>query len=217
MAGRGRAGGRGAGQAAGRGGRPLHPQLHGAAWRGELGRAARQSRRPRPQHQPHHLAHPGRGEAEGRGQVNISNSSTAKTAGKCISCPAGQELRGAKQPGQGRQPGLPALHRPHLHQRVRPPPPRRCNPLLYDQTQVLHLLSCHLNENDKNINCSALACRYERAMLATERRMRELGLVDPLSVLALDEWEIERERVVINRSRNILSEMYRLSKKIISE
>ena len=54
-------------------------------------------------------------------------------------------------------------------------------------------------------------------MLATERRMRELGLVDPLSVLALDEWEIERERVVINRSRNILSEMYRLFKKIISE
>ena len=29
-------------------------------------------------------------------------------------------------------------------------------------------------------------------MAATEARMRELGLVDPLSVLALDEWEIER-------------------------
>ena len=29
--------------------------------------------------------------------------------------------------------------------------------------------------------------------------MRELGLVDPLSTLALDEWEIERSNVVINR------------------
>ena len=29
--------------------------------------------------------------------------------------------------------------------------------------------------------------------------MRELGLVDPMSTLALDEWEIERSNVVINR------------------
>ena len=34
-------------------------------------------------------------------------------------------------------------------------------------------------------------------MAATEARMRELGLVDPLSVLALDEWEIERQRFII--------------------
>ena len=29
--------------------------------------------------------------------------------------------------------------------------------------------------------------------------MRALGLVDPMSVLALDEWEIDRDSVVINR------------------
>ena len=29
--------------------------------------------------------------------------------------------------------------------------------------------------------------------------MRELGLVDPMSVLALDEWEVEREHIVMNR------------------
>ena len=34
-------------------------------------------------------------------------------------------------------------------------------------------------------------------MAATEARMRELGLVDPLSVLALDEWEIERQRFAL--------------------
>ena len=29
--------------------------------------------------------------------------------------------------------------------------------------------------------------------------MRELGLVDPMSLLALDEWEVEREKIVMNR------------------
>ena len=29
--------------------------------------------------------------------------------------------------------------------------------------------------------------------------MRELGLVDPMSLLALDEWEVERENIVMNR------------------
>ena len=36
-------------------------------------------------------------------------------------------------------------------------------------------------------------------MKATEQRMRELGLLDPLATLALDEWEVEREHVIINR------------------
>ena len=41
--------------------------------------------------------------------------------------------------------------------------------------------------------------QYELKMKETEKRMRELGLVDPLSVLALDEWETDRENVVMNR------------------
>ena len=36
-------------------------------------------------------------------------------------------------------------------------------------------------------------------MAATEERMRSLGLLSPLNVLTLDEWEIPRDRVVINR------------------
>ena len=36
-------------------------------------------------------------------------------------------------------------------------------------------------------------------MKATEDRMRALGLLTPMSVLTLDEWEIPRDRVVINR------------------
>lgn len=41
--------------------------------------------------------------------------------------------------------------------------------------------------------------RYEMKMRATEDRMRALGLLTPMSVLTLDEWEIPRDRVVINR------------------
>ena len=41
--------------------------------------------------------------------------------------------------------------------------------------------------------------QYELKMKETELRMRELGLVDPLSVLALDEWETDRDNVVMNR------------------
>merc|ERR1711971_1346209 len=40
---------------------------------------------------------------------------------------------------------------------------------------------------------------YEMKMRATEERMRALGLLTPMSVLTLDEWEIPRDRVVINR------------------
>ena len=36
-------------------------------------------------------------------------------------------------------------------------------------------------------------------MKATEDRMRALGLLTPMSVLQLDDWEIPRDRVVINR------------------
>ncbi|TRY61846.1 hypothetical protein TCAL_10559 [Tigriopus californicus] len=41
--------------------------------------------------------------------------------------------------------------------------------------------------------------RYERKMRHTEERMRALGLLTPTSLLTLDEWEIPRDRVVINR------------------
>lgn len=44
-----------------------------------------------------------------------------------------------------------------------------------------------------------LKIRYEQKMRATEDRMRQLGLLTPTSVLTLDEWEIPRDRVVINR------------------
>ena len=36
-------------------------------------------------------------------------------------------------------------------------------------------------------------------MRLTEERMRALGLLTPSCVLTLDEWEIPRDRVVINR------------------
>ena len=41
--------------------------------------------------------------------------------------------------------------------------------------------------------------RYEMKMAATEERMRSLGMLSPTNVLTLDEWEIPRDRVVINR------------------
>ena len=41
--------------------------------------------------------------------------------------------------------------------------------------------------------------RYEMKMRQTEDRMRALGLMPPTSFLTLDEWEIPRDRVVINR------------------
>ena len=44
-----------------------------------------------------------------------------------------------------------------------------------------------------------LKIRYEQKMKAAEDRMRQLGLLTPTSVLTLDEWEIPRDRVVINR------------------
>ena len=42
--------------------------------------------------------------------------------------------------------------------------------------------------------------RYERRMTEQEDRMRELGiLTTPLTILALDDWEMVRDRVVVNR------------------
>ena len=45
----------------------------------------------------------------------------------------------------------------------------------------------------------AFTFRYEQKMKQTEERMRALGLLTPSCVLTLDEWEIPRDRVVINR------------------
>ena len=44
-----------------------------------------------------------------------------------------------------------------------------------------------------------LKMRYERKMRDQEDRMRALGLFTPMTVLALDDWEMARDRVVINR------------------
>merc|ERR1711892_44984 len=46
---------------------------------------------------------------------------------------------------------------------------------------------------------AGLKMRYESKMRDTEERMRALGLLTPMSVLALDDWEMPRDRVVINR------------------
>ena len=50
-----------------------------------------------------------------------------------------------------------------------------------------------------DINSTFCICRYEKRMWATEERMRALGLMSPLTILTLDEWQIPRDRVVINR------------------
>ena len=44
-----------------------------------------------------------------------------------------------------------------------------------------------------------LKLRYEKKMRDQEERMRALGLLTPMTVLALDDWEMARDRVVINR------------------
>ena len=44
-----------------------------------------------------------------------------------------------------------------------------------------------------------LKMRYEAKMREQEERMRALGLLTPMTVLALDDWEMARDRVVINR------------------
>ena len=48
-------------------------------------------------------------------------------------------------------------------------------------------------------NLHYISYRYEQKMKQTEDRMRALGLLTPSCVLTLDEWEIPRDRVVINR------------------
>ena len=45
--------------------------------------------------------------------------------------------------------------------------------------------------------------RYERKVEQTEERMRALGLLLSGTLLTLDEWEIPRERIVINRFNRI--------------
>lgn len=51
----------------------------------------------------------------------------------------------------------------------------------------------------KVVNLCYFDARYEAKMRQTEERMRALGLLTPSCVLTLDEWEIPRDRVVINR------------------
>ena len=51
----------------------------------------------------------------------------------------------------------------------------------------------------KFIYMTLICFRYEAKMRQTEERMRALGLLTPTSLLTLDEWEIPRDRVVINR------------------
>ena len=48
-------------------------------------------------------------------------------------------------------------------------------------------------------------------MAATEERMRSLGLLTPMNVLTLDEWEISRDRVVMNRKLGDYRSDYRTS------
>ena len=44
-----------------------------------------------------------------------------------------------------------------------------------------------------------LKMRYEKKMRDQDERMRALGLLTPMTSLALDDWEMPRDRVVINR------------------
>ena len=41
--------------------------------------------------------------------------------------------------------------------------------------------------------------RYDRKYKETQHRMEELGLIEQSPVLRLDEWEIPRENIVLNR------------------
>lgn len=43
------------------------------------------------------------------------------------------------------------------------------------------------------------AIRYDRKYKETQQRMEELGLMEQSPVLHLDEWEIHRESIVLNR------------------
>ena len=60
-------------------------------------------------------------------------------------------------------------------------------------------MTFRVGQNWKGTIVDNLIERYEMKMRATEERMRALGLLTPMSVLTLDEWEIPRDRVVINR------------------
>ena len=62
-------------------------------------------------------------------------------------------------------------------------------------------MTFRVGQNWKGTIVDNLIERYEMKMRATEERMRALGLLTPMSVLTLDEWEIPRDRVVINRSQ----------------
>ncbi len=77
------------------------------------------------------------------------------------------------------------------------------NPLI-NSTKVHSIIETHgikniLTKNSRMIPKIILNSRYEQKMKQTEERMRALGLLTPSCVLTLDEWEIPRDRVVINR------------------
>lgn len=65
--------------------------------------------------------------------------------------------------------------------------------------ETLHLRQKHAINLDLDVISSCYYSRYEAKMRQTEERMRALGLLTPSCVLTLDEWEIPRDRVVINR------------------
>ncbi len=44
-----------------------------------------------------------------------------------------------------------------------------------------------------------VSCRYDEKVRATRERMQELGLLSDTSWLCLDQWEISRDHVVLNR------------------
>ena len=57
----------------------------------------------------------------------------------------------------------------------------------------------HTSSSKTTFDVSFFLFRYDAKMAQTEARMRALGLLTPSCVLTLDEWEIPRDRVVINR------------------
>ena len=57
----------------------------------------------------------------------------------------------------------------------------------------------HTSQSKMTCDVSFFHFRYDAKMAQTEARMRALGLLTPSCVLTLDEWEIPRDRVVINR------------------
>ena len=56
-----------------------------------------------------------------------------------------------------------------------------------------------LGNQAHNCKMDYSAIRYDRKYKETQQRMEELGLMEQSPVLHLDEWEIPRESIVLNR------------------